>query len=512
MDASRHGVLGRGPAAELAGIVIDRSASTPLYRQMYDGIRAAILAGQLRTGTRLPPSRALAAQLGVARLTVQTAFDQLTAEGYLEGRHGSGTYVARTLPDALLQVRVSHRPPAAADARPQPSAGHGAGHERGFAAIMRREGVPRPLQYGLPALDAFPTDLLARLTARRWRRASATFLGYGDPAGFCPLREALAAYLGAARGVRCTPEQVLIVAGAQQGLSLTARVLLTRGDPVWVEDPGYGGARAAFAGAGAVVMPVPVDAEGLDVAAGVGRCPTARAAYVTPSYQFPLGVTMSLRRRLALLDWAEHAGAWVIEDDYDSEYRYVGRPLPALQGLDSRGRVIYAGSFSKVLAPALHLGYLVVPPDLIEHMRDAHAGAGRLVPTVDQAVVADFIAEGHLGRHIRRMRILYRERQQVLLTAAHEHLQGYLDVRPAEAGMHLVGRLPAGIDDRSAARNAARHGVHVAPLSGFSLTATDERGLLLGYTAYSAEQIRAAVGRLAIALQAAGASSPVARV
>ncbi|HEX6738036.1 MAG TPA: PLP-dependent aminotransferase family protein, partial [Vicinamibacteria bacterium] len=493
--------MGRGVAAELAGVALDPTGPAPLYRQLYDGIRAAILAGQLRAGTRLPATRDLAARLGVARLTVQTAFDQLAAEGYLEGRRGSGTYVAGTLPDALLEVRAGGGRPVAAGEHRRASPAHLAGHGRGFAAIMQREGTPRPLQFGLPALDAFPTDLLARLAARRWRWAPPAFLGYGDSAGFGPLRDALADYLGAARGVRCTPEQVLIVAGAQQGLSLIARALLAPGDAAWVEDPGYGGARAALAGAGAAISPVPVDAEGLDVAAGVARHPAARAVYVTPSYQFPLGVTMSLRRRLALLDWADRAGAWVIEDDYDSEYRYVGRPLPALQGLDTRGRVIYVGSLSKVLVPALHLGYLVVPPDLVAALRDAHASAGRQVAAVDQAVVADFIAAGHFGRHIRRMRALYQERQRVLVAAAGEQLRGLLEVRPAAAGMHLVGRLPEEIDDRVAARRAERRGVRAAPLSAFSLGATGERGLLLGYAAYSAGQIRATVGRLAVALR-----------
>jgi GntR family transcriptional regulator/MocR family aminotransferase len=493
--------MGRGGAAELAGVALDRAGPGPLHRQLCDGVRAAILAGQLRAGTRLPATRDLASRLGVSRLTVQTAFDQLVAEGYLEGRRGSGTYVAGTLPDVLLEVRRRAGRPAAATEHECPRPLPGAGRARGFAAIMQREGTAHPLQFGLPALDAFPTGLVARLAARRWRQASPALLGYGDPAGFGPLRAALAAYLGAARGVRCGPEQVLIVAGAQQGLSLAARVLLAPGDAAWVEDPGYGGARAALAGAGAALAPVPVDAEGLDVAVGEQLHPTARAAFVTPSYQFPLGVTMSLRRRLALLDWAERAGAWVIEDDYDSEYRYAGRPLPALQGLDTCGRVLYVGSLSKVLVPALHLGYLVVPPDLAAVMGDAQASAGRQVATVDQAVVADLIAAGHFGRHIRRMRLLYQERQRLLVAAAAEQLPGLLAVRPAVAGLHLVGRLPAGLDDRAAARRAARHGVRVAPLSAFSLATTGEGGLLLGYAAYDAAQIRRAVGGLAAALR-----------
>jgi len=309
-------------------------------------------------------------------------------------------------------------------------------------------------------------------------------LGYGEPAGHRPLRQAIAAYLGAARAVRCSWEQIVVVSGSQQALDLAARVLLDPGDEAWVEDPGYAGARAALAGSGARVVPVQVDEEGLDVAAGETAAPGARLACVTPSHQYPSGVTMSLERRLALLEWADRAGAWVVEDDYDSEYRYSGRPLEALQGLDPSGDVVYVGTFSKVLSPGLRLGYLLAPPDLTGAFVAAREFTDRHPPQVEQAVLADFMAEGHFGRHVRRMRSLYAERRAALLESAERELAGLLDVVPAEAGMHLVGLLPEGEDDREASRRAAAAGVEAPPLSAFSQAPSRAGGLVLGYAAF----------------------------
>jgi GntR family transcriptional regulator / MocR family aminotransferase len=295
---------------------------------------------------------------------------------------------------------------------------------------------------------------------------------------------------------------VIVVAGSQQALDLTARLLLDEGDAAWIEDPGYLGARGALLGAGASLVPVPVDGEGLDVQAGQARNPEARLIYVSPSHQYPYGVTMSLPRRLALLESASRAGAWVLEDDYDSEYRYAGRPLAALQGLDGEGRVIYLGTFSKVLFPALRLGYMVVPPDLVDGFVAARALVDRHSPTLDQAALADFIADGHFARHIRRMRALYAERQAILVEAATHGLAGVLDVSTAEAGMHLVGWLPPGVDDVEASRQAAAHGVEAPPLSLYSLEPPRHGGLLLGYTAVGEKEIRDGVQRLAKALRA----------
>jgi GntR family transcriptional regulator/MocR family aminotransferase len=300
-----------------------------------------------------------------------------------------------------------------------------------------------------------------------------------------------------ARAVHCDAQQVLIVSGSQQALDLAARLLLDEGDAVWMEDPCYLGARGALAGAGAHLMPVPVDAEGLDVAAGVARAPHARLAYVTPSHQYPLGVTMSLARRLALLDWAARARAWVLEDDYDSEFRYAGRPLASLQGLDRAARVCYIGTFSKVMFPALRLGYLVVPPGMVDAFATARALVDRHAPTVEQAALADFMSEGHFVRHIRRMRTLYAERQAVLVEAAHSWLAGAVAVAPAEAGMHLVGWLPEGMSDTTVAARAAARGLEVPALSRYASAGLLRGGVLLGYTALDASQIRAGVQRLA---------------
>jgi GntR family transcriptional regulator/MocR family aminotransferase len=486
--------------AALPALRLDPSLAAPLHHQLYAGIRSAILAGQLVANTRLPSTRALARELGVARNTVLNAFEQLLAEGYLEGRTGSGTYVNPVLPDDMLHVQNDAFAP-----RPHPHgrilSRRGALLAATPASISRDTGSSRAFRPGLPAFDTFPFDVWARLMARHWRQPVPELLSYGHPAGYQPLREAIAAYLRAARGVRCEPDQVIVVAGSQQGLDLATRVLLDVGDTVWIEDPGYVGARGALASAGAELMPVPVDREGLDVAAGIARCPSARLVYITPSHQFPLGVTMSLTRRLALLEWAHRAGTWIIEDDYDSEYRYTGRPLPALQGLDTGHRTVYLGTLSKTLFPSLRLGYLVVPADLADAFVAAKALADRHAPSVEQAVLAEFIVEGYFDRHIRRTRLLYAERQAALVAAAARELGGLLDVGPAEAGMHLVGYLPAGADDHAAARQAAAYGVDAPALSAYALAPQQRAGLLLGYAAFDPAAIDEGVRRLAAALR-----------
>jgi GntR family transcriptional regulator/MocR family aminotransferase len=482
--------------APFASLVLDPRSSEPLYLQVYRALRRAVLAGELPPGTRLPATRALAAELSVARNTVLAAFDQLLAEGYVEGRVGDGTYVARALPADL--PRAMPEIPATPPARPALSRLGQA--LAGFPRLSGSDAEPVPFRHGLPALDAFPFADWSRLAGRVWRNPPTRLLGNGDPAGYRPLREALAAYLGAARGVRCEAEQVIVVSGSQQALDLAGRLLLDPGDAAWIEDPGYLGARAALLAAGADLIPVPVDEEGLDVAAGRRLQSSARLAYVTPSHQFPLGRTMSLSRRLAFLEWADSAGAWILEDDYDSEYRYVGRPLPALQGLDRAERVIYVGTFSKVLFPALRLGYLVAPPRLVEAFTRARALADRQPPALEQAVLTEFIEAGHFARHLRRMRALYAQRQAALLTAAGA-LEGQLRLEPADAGMHLIGWLPDGLDDRQAARSAAAAGVDVTPLSALRLRAADSAGLLLGYTGFDDVTAARALERLAEVLR-----------
>ncbi len=493
----------RTATTSFAAIDLNPELSTPLYRQLYDKLRDAILTRQLMGGTRLPSTRVLAAELNISRNTVMTAFEQLLAEGYLTGKVGAGTYVAHVLPEDLLYANgyaakiVTHTPTAKGRRL----------SERSTAFLNARLTTasnleaPIPFRPGTPAYAEFPFEIWARLTQQQLQNPGPNLLGYAEPAGYQPLREAIAGYLWALRGVRCEAAQVIIVAGSQQALDLAARVLLDSGDTACIEDPGYLGARNALQSAGAHLWPVSVDNDGLDVASLNDVPPNTRLVYVSPSHQYPLGVTMSLARRLALLEWANQQGAWILEDDYDSEYRYSSRPLAALQGLDGEGRVIYIGTFSKVLFPALRLGYMVVPADLAPVFVAARAVTDRHSPTLEQAIVSDFIAEGHFARHIRKMRMLYAERQAVLVAAAQSELTGLLEVKPAQAGMHIVGWLPPHITDTAASQRAAALGVEVPALSAYALKPYPRGGLLLGYAGYNQAQIVAGISQLKAALQ-----------
>jgi GntR family transcriptional regulator/MocR family aminotransferase len=484
------GRVKRSPRGIHAVIPVARDAKLPLHRQLYNGYRDAIVEGRLGPGERLPSTRALADELGLSRIPVVGAFEQLLAEGYLESRVGAGTFVARVLPD--VGPRTPGRP---GPVRP--------GRRPVAAGPMRLVTAPEPWLAGRgafrvsqPAVDAFPLALWARLSARHARSSSPRQLEYGDPMGQRPFREVLAGYLGAARAVRCDAEQIMVVSGSQQALELSARVLLEPRSPVWVEEPGYSGARDVLTMAGADLVPVPVDDEGLDVAAGVRLASNARAAYVTPSHQYPLGATLSAPRRLALLDWARRSGAWILEDDYDSEYRYGSPPIAALQGLDRDDRVIYIGTFSKVLFPALRVGYLVVPRDLVPRFARVRDAVDLFPPTQNQAVLTEFIADGHYARHLRRMRLLYRERRSALVAALSEEL-GDVGVHGAEAGMHLVVTLPPGVRDRAVAIRAAEAGLWVMPLSETYIGARKRHGFVLGFGATDASQMREKVRLLA---------------
>jgi GntR family transcriptional regulator/MocR family aminotransferase len=486
-------------ALPLAVIQLDRDDEKPLYQQIYECLGEAILNGQLVPGLRLPSTRDLADTLSVSRNTVMNAFEQLLAEGYLMAAVGSGTYVTHTLPDDLLQAKQT-KPKSATPSPARKISTRGMLLAEKQASIPRIRNPQHVFAHGIPAVDAFPFDTWVRLTTRCYREADQDMFLYGDPSGYWALREAIATYLKAARAVTCEPEQVIICAGSQQALDLAARVLLDAGDTVWIEDPGYRGAQAAFGGADAKMIPVRVDDEGLDVEAGIETGTVARLIYVTPSHQFPLGVTMSLTRRLALLQWAAKNNAWVIEDDYDSEYRYAGRPLAALQGLDNDGRVIYLGTFSKVLFPALRIGYLIVPTDLVTAFTTAQSVFNRGISTVSQAVLAAFIEEGHLARHIRRMRVLYEERQAVFMEAAERFLGDYLRFGPIDTGMHTVGWLPEGVDDVSAYQKAAQVGIETLPLSSYAQGRLEHGGLVLGYAAVDVNHIAGGMKRLAKAL------------
>lgn len=481
--------------------MVDATSSTPLFRQLYDGWRQAILDGQFAPGTKLPSTRALAAHLGVSRNTVHLAFEQLIAEGYLEGRQGAGTYVSDVLPEERLNFSSETPHIDELIAQRLPLSRRSIQLLQAYPTLNQRDRrIANAFKHGLPALDQFPRQIWQRLLVRSWRDGGDALLRYSED--YLPLRQAIAGYLGTARGVRCTADQVILIAGAQQGIDLTTKVLLEPGQAVWVEDPGYRGAHGAMIAAGAHPVPVPVDAEGLNVAAGIARYATAKLTHVTPSHQYPMGMTMSLRRRLELLEWASRAQAWILEDDYDSEYRYTGRPLAALQGLDREQRVIYLGTFSKVLFPALRLAYLVVPPDLVEAFASMRFFATRHPPMLEQVTLAAFIAEGHFARHIRRMRALYAQRQTLLVEAARDELAGLLRVLPAAAGMHLLGWLPPDRNDTQASQQAAAQGVYADPLSAYNIKARTEPALILGYTAVGEQAIRAGVRRLALALRA----------
>ena len=477
-----------------------REPGAPAIRWLYGALRAAILAGRLRPGARLPATRDLARHYGLSRGTIVSAFEQLKSEGYVHASVGSGTYVSRVLPDRLLEAAPPVRTEAAVARSRRPRRWSDYGRlVRPFAGL---DGPPtRAFRANRPALDLFPTTLWAQVASRRLRQASTDLLLGTGPMGYPPLQQAVADYLTVSRGVTCVPEQVAIVSGAQEALDLVARLFLNPGDRVAIENPGYIGATLAFEAFGATLAPVPVDGEGLTLGASLAG---ARLVYVTPAHQFPLGVSMSLSRRLALLEWARKSGAVIFEDDYDSEYRYSGRPLPALQGLDRHGQVLFAGSFSKVLFPSLRLGYLVVPPDVVDRLAATLSLTHRHAQLGDQAVLADFIAGGHFGRHIRRMREVYAERLSVLLESAKERLAGLLEVSGVEAGLQTVGWLHSGMDGDAVAKAAAEREVEVTPLSRYARgrARVARNGVQLGFAAVDTEEIRRGVRDLAAALEA----------
>ena len=493
----------RAPASYLPQITLQDREKVPIYRQLYDWFRRAITDGQLRPGQRVPSTRNLAAELKISRMPVLGAFEQLLAEGYLEAFVGAGTCVARSIPDDRLS------PPAVKVRK-----GHQEIVEQRGPRRMSRRGVALthvPVQswldnlgafrVSLPALDHFPIGVWSKLVARHSRRPPRGIMAYGDAMGYLPFREAIAEYLGAVRGVRCNSSQILVTTGSQQALQISAQVLLDPKDRVWMEEPGYPGARQAFMTAGAQLIPVRVDHDGMKVAEIIRRGRDVRAVYVTPSHQYPMGVTMSATRRLLHLNWAVRSGAWIIEDDYDSEYRFASRPIASLQGLDTDRRVIYVGTFSKVMFPALRLGYAVVPEDLIPAFSAARDAADIFSSTLYQAVLTDFIREGHFARHIRRMRMLYMDRRRALTKAIQIQMGDMLEVIGAEAGMHLVALLPRGTNDVAVSRKAAERGISAIPLSTCYLTPPTRGGLILGYGGANSHQIDDGISKLRISVQ-----------
>ncbi|MBI2381783.1 MAG: PLP-dependent aminotransferase family protein [Gammaproteobacteria bacterium] len=479
--------------AEMLSGRLDRARGESLQRQLYFLIREAILARRIAPGRKLPSTRQLAEDLALGRNTVAGAFEQLVAEGYVVSRVGAGSFVADTLPDHYLEAASAATPAPATSLR----------LSRRAQLVLSGTDIARTetgtaFLPGLPELRQFPHKDWQRLLAKHWRGARLADLDYGRGGGLPALKQAVAEYLGVVRAVRCRPEQIVITAGAQQGLELALRLVTDPGDAAVIEDPGYLGARSVMQANGLELYPVPVDEEGLDLD-GVPWAARPRLLYVTPSHQYPSGAVMSLTRRRALLALAERHDSYIVEDDYDSEFRYSGSPLASLQGLDGGGRVFYLGTFSKILFPALRLGYLVLPEPLAE------AGA-RLLRRVHheghqthQAALAEFIREGRLTAHIRRMRLLYAERQQVLREAWTRHIGEDLPLSGGEAGMHLTARLPAGLDDLALSRLGAARGLNLRPLSLYGLNATPS-GLVLGYAGVEQQEIQRATTVLAALL------------
>lgn len=473
-------------------IAVQRGTAKPLHRQIYDGYRQGILNGSLSPGQRIPSTRVLSSELGVSRIPVLEAYSQLLAEGYFEARAGAGTFVSNSLPDQHIS----------------PVNGATRAAKKGLRATARRSEVEGSLSrepwmrqagafsVGQLSFDHFPFQVWSTLVARHARKVSAASMNYSDPMGYRPFRETLAAYLRTSRGVRCDADQIMIVSGSQHALDLCTRVLLDPGDSVWIEEPGYKLMQYALMLGGCRMVPVPVDEAGMDVSAGIKLRRKARAAFVTPSHQFPLGTTMTASRRLQLLDWAQQADAWIVEDDYDSEYRYQSMPIASLQGLDQSARVIYVGTFSKTLFPSLRLGYLVIPPDLVDRFRFARTASDLCAPHFQAAVLTDFIDQGHFARHTRRTRLIYAERRSVLVDALTKTFGPSVQILGAEAGMHLTITLSPGIADYEIACRAAEEKLWLWPLSLNYVSKKVRQGFILGFASTRTTELTGAVHHL----------------
>ncbi|MEI9403239.1 PLP-dependent aminotransferase family protein [Mesorhizobium argentiipisi] len=472
-------------------LAVNRSSPEHLSRQLYHGLVAIIRSRGLPPGSELPSTRALAAELGLGRNTIVAAYDQLVTEGYLANRQGARPVIV-DLPEGPRES-AAEEPPVPLR---QPSL-------RGQQLLSQpyHHGRPGHVAFhpGMPDAQSFPFGVWGRLVARRASHGGETLFGTYDVTGHPALKEAIAGYLYSARGVRCRPEQIVITTGAQAAFDLLARLLLDPGDTVWMEEPGYYGAKAAFTVAGARILPIPVDQERGWRLDAPNFSP--RLIYVTPACQHPLGITMRMEERLRLLDIAETANAWVIEDDFDGEYRFQGRPVPAIQSMDRSGRVIYVGTFAKLLFPALRLGFMVLPPELAGRIVNALSTTGQFAPLLLQAALADFITEGHMSRHLKRMRRIYAQRRQLFREIVTERLRDEITLSPAEAGIQVVGYLKDGIDDIKVSQAAAKKAINVSPLSKYFQNTAPTQGLVLGYAACDAAQTRDGVERLAAAIR-----------
>lgn len=481
-------------------ISFDRTSVIPLYQQLAEELRRAVLQGRLQPTQKLPPSRVLAKTLEISRATVTQSYEQLLSEGYFEARCGSGTFVCSQLPDDHLQPELLDRQ----------------GSELFNLSLLSRFGTdllgvdqldiadPQDeISFGFssPAADQFPIKLWRQLLARHCHNAMSVLNYLPDAAGYLPLRKAIADYIGRARGVQCTAEQVIIVNGSQQALDLIARLTLDREDWVALEDPGYLGARHCFRGQGANLQGIPVDSEGLEVETLSQYGLPFKLLYVTPSHQFPTGVTLSLSRRLALLQWAEQTRTLILEDDYDSEYRYGDRPIPALQGLDRDNRVIYVGTFSKILFPSLRIGYLVVPTAWIPLVSRAKWLCDRQSPLLEQYALTDCIAEGHFERHIRRMRHLYNQRRQFLVNILKDCFGSRVTILGENAGIHLMAKIETALPDEIVIQAAKRLGVGLISAQNYYLTTPKIGEFIFGYAQLDETQIARGIQKLSQVLK-----------
>lgn len=483
----------------LTGIALDRTSSTPLYRQLYLQIRQQILAGRLPGGTRLPSTRTLGKEQALARITILNAFDQLIAEGFLISRPGAGTFVCDEWESRDAAADEQRKPPRLSSLS-QSVLSLRSDHFSGISYAAWEPNCPTSFLPSHTAFDAFPLHVWKRLVNRHLRQPTKAILGYGELKGLLSLREAIAEYVYDARGIDCDAGQVVILSGAQQAFNLLGMLLLDPQDSIWMEDPGHISARIALQAQGCRMVPLRIDEQGIDVQQGLRECPQARLAFTTPSRQHPLGTTMSYARRQELIEWAARGQRWIIEDDCDSEFNYAGRPLPALYAMDQWARVIYVGTFSKVLYPSLRLGYVVLPQALVEPFCAMRAVMDRSPSTLLQAVTADFIREGHFLGHIRRMRALYQARQDCLLSALQQRLGNFMELKPVTAGMHLIGWLAPELDDDAIAKELARHQIHTYALNDYCMKRYLPPGLLIGFAGTPVEQAREKVEALAQAL------------
>ncbi len=485
-------------------IRLDRMAAEPLHQQLYRQIRDELISGSFNnSSSRLPSSRALAADLGISRLTVNLAFSKLHAEGYLRSRIGSGTFVADSLPETFLspgrpktQLLIERAPRLSNRVRNLPDKRVGKQFDFGIAGPPGVSFVP-----ALPALDEFPIEIWERLRAQVLAQKGAHLLQYASSRGDPDLRKAIAAYLCDYRGARCHPDQIIVTAGTQQAMMISAMALVNRGEVAWIEDPGFYQARRAFGFAGATVVPRPVDREGIVIARPSKQSPP-KIIYVTPSHQFPLGMTMSLARRTALIDFARERDAYIFEDDHNSEFRFTGPPLPCLQGLDNSGRVIYAGTMSKILYASLRLGYLLAPEQLVEPMIKIRAVMDQHSPAIDQATLARFLTEGYFLSHVKRMRKLYSDRRDFFIEQFNKLLSEHFILQIPEAGLHFVAWLRRRKDLPLITRVCADIGIRPSPLSSCFIKAELDPALTFGFAAWSRAQIREGLARFASALNA----------